>query len=90
MARAQFSSLLARHFNLSRREIEVPACSLNQLLAILQNDIHGFAETVLTDDGDVKPVITIILNGRILSGHHDDVVLCESDKVLILPLLAGG
>jgi hypothetical protein len=90
MAHAQVSSLLARHLNLSRREIEVPASSVKQLLDILQRDIRGFGEVVLTPEGDVKPFIAIVLNGQLMSTGRDDVLLCVTDKVHILPMLAGG
>jgi molybdopterin synthase sulfur carrier subunit len=72
-------------------KVQVQASDIASLLQTLENDYPGFAGRVLDDTGQVKRFIQVFRNDdeiRTLQGI--DTPVAESDRVSIVPAMAGG
>ena len=65
--------------------------TVHQLLQILGKKYAGFLPRILEHDGQLKPYVSILENGRnIRSLNGLDTRLAEGDVIAIFPPLAGG
>jgi sulfur-carrier protein len=84
---ADFRELLGRELVISVPEGK----TVRQLLQILGEKYAGFLPRILESDGQLRPYVSILENGRNIKFLNDlDTRLAESDVIAIFPPLAGG
>jgi len=84
---ADFRELLGRELVVSVPE----GNTVRQLLQILGEKCEGFLPRILKSDGQLRPYVSILENGRNIKLLNDlDTELAESDVIAIFPPLAGG
>jgi molybdopterin synthase sulfur carrier subunit len=84
---ADVRELLGRELVISIREGE----TVRQLLHILGKKYPGFLPRILEHDGQLRPYVNILENGRNIRSLNDlDTRLAEGDVIAIFPPLAGG
>ncbi len=84
---AEFRELLGKESSVSVREGE----SVGGLLDVLGSTNPAFLFKIRHSDGNLKPAIMILLNGRnIRSLRGLDSLLTEGDVVAIFSPIAGG
>jgi molybdopterin synthase sulfur carrier subunit len=65
--------------------------SVRQLLQVLGKKYAGFLPRILESDGQLRPYVSILKNGRNIKYLNDlDAKLAEGDVIAIFPPLAGG
>jgi len=80
-----------RRLTAGQSKVSVEAETVKSLLDALESDYPGIADRVLDGDGNVKRFINVFRNDdeiRTLDGL--DTPLSASDKVSIVPAMAGG
>ncbi len=71
-------------------QISLSARSIEELLDLLIT-MHPALRDVLLDDGDLRPYITVLVNGRNIRDLDDRrTALVEGDEVAIFPPVSGG
>jgi molybdopterin synthase sulfur carrier subunit len=84
---ADFREILGKELVMSIPEGE----TVRGLLQKLGNGNTSFLSRVLGSDGNLRPAINILQNGRnILSLHGIETCLAEGDVIAIFPPVAGG
>ncbi len=84
---ADFREILGKELVMSIPEGE----TVRGLLQKLGNGNTAFLSRVLGSDGNLRPAINILKNGRnILSLHGIETRLAEGDIISIFPPVAGG
>jgi MoaD family protein len=84
---ADVRELLGRELVISIPEGE----TVRQLLQILGKQYAGFLSRILEPDGQLRPYVSILENGRNIRSLNDlDTRLAEGDVIAIFPPLAGG
>ena len=84
---ADVRELLGRELVISIPEGE----TVRQLLQILGKKYAGFLSRILEPDGQLRPYVSILENGRNIRSLNDlDTRLAEGDVIAIFPPLAGG
>ena len=84
---ADFREILGKELVMSIPEGE----TVRGLLQKLGNENTAFLSKVLGSDGNLRPAINILQNGRnILSLHGIETCLAEGDVISIFPPMAGG
>jgi molybdopterin synthase sulfur carrier subunit len=84
---ADFREILGRELVISVPEGK----TVRQLLQILGEKYAGFLQRILENDGQLRPYVSILENGRNIKFLNGlDTTLAENDVIAIFPPLAGG
>ncbi|MGN1346293.1 MAG: molybdopterin-synthase adenylyltransferase MoeB [Eubacteriales bacterium] len=85
-----YISATLRAFVNRKAKLELEGESVRDILAALQNE-YPETKTVLFDEkGTLRPFVKLYVNDTPVSDSKLDVTLAESDRVLLLPVIAGG
>jgi molybdopterin converting factor small subunit len=80
-----------RRFTAGQSRVEASGATVGEVIVQLENSYPGIGERLLDDSGDVKRFINVFRNDdeiRTLEGLATAVG--ESDKISIVPAMAGG
>ncbi|MBE0478406.1 MoaD/ThiS family protein [Candidatus Aerophobetes bacterium] len=74
-----------------KAEIEVEACSVAELVEILDEKFKGLKERICEDNGKIRRFINIYVNNEdIRFLENERTKLEDKDEVSIIPAIAGG
>lgn len=90
MPKVKFSNLLARKLKLKRCGMEVAATNLKDLFDVLENDVGGVKNIILSEEEKVRMFIAIFLNGERVEKDLRKVSVKDDDQVWIINIIAGG
>ena len=72
------------------REFDAPA-TIGDVLAAIEAEFPELAGDILDDDGDIKPQLSVLKNGReVVHIDGTDTTLEDGNRVSIFPPVAGG
>ena len=80
-----------RRLTSGQSKVDVQGETIGALIQAVESQYPGVSEKVLDGDGNVKRFINIFLNDDAIDGLQGlDTPVGESDKVSIVPAMAGG
>lgn len=75
----------------NERQVQVRASSVQACIQELDQRFPGFRERLCDENGQVKPFVSIFVNGEdIETLHLLNTQLVDGDEVTIVPAIAGG
>lgn len=82
---------LRRHLGDGEVTVRADGATLRAALARLERDNPRAAGTVLDGDGELRPTVTVLLNGRRVDpATIGEVRLADGDVIGLTPPLTGG
>lgn len=85
-----YISATLRTFVNRKAKLELEGVSVRDILNTLQNEYPETKTALFEENGSLRPFIKLYVNDTPVSDSELDLTLSESDRVLLLPVIAGG